>query len=271
MTFTLKPLFFSLILLLASDSGNLKTVADIDKDLSESSAIEIVSTSNLYWTIEDSGNDNTLYGLNEKGKIIKAIEIENSKNKDWEDLASDTNGNIYIGDFGNNSKKRKNFTIYKVAITNDLNEEATAERLHFKLPKKMKSENFEAFYHYNNSLFIISKTKSKAKVFKINDSSENQIAELVSSHKLDGKNNLITAADINETGQSIVLLNHDKVWKLSNYNNEDIFSGTIESYNFDHDSQKEGVVFKNSSTLLITDEHNKKDGKIYQYTFKDSK
>lgn len=268
MTFTIKPLFFSLILLFSCKSGDLKVIAEVDDNLTETSAIEIVANSDLFWTIEDSGNKNILFGLNSKGNIEKAIKILDAKNKDWEDLASDNKGNIYIGDFGNNSKKRKNFTIYKLAITENLKDEATAERLHFKLPKKSKSENFEAFYHHNNSLYLISKTKSTVNVFKINDTTENQTATKISSHKLKGKHNLITAADINEKNE-IVLLNHDKVWKLSDYTNDDIFGGKIEQYELNHDSQKEGVVFKNNSTILITDEHNKHEGKIYEYTFKD--
>ena len=38
----------------------------------------------------------------------------NALNIDWEDLTSDSIGNIYIGDFGDNKKERKTYVIYKV-------------------------------------------------------------------------------------------------------------------------------------------------------------
>jgi len=87
--------------------GQLQFLGDINNSLREVSAAESILQSNLIWTIQDSGNDSELLGLNDKGEIIKTITIDNVSNIDWEDLTSDQDGNLYIGDFGNNNKKRK--------------------------------------------------------------------------------------------------------------------------------------------------------------------
>ena len=118
-------LFFS-FLSISCDTGNLTVIADLPKSLDEISAAETIPNSNLLWVIEDAGNKNRLYGLNTNGKIIKEIKITNTKNKDWEDLASDSLGNIYIGDFGNNNKNRKVFTILKIEHPEKASNEITS-------------------------------------------------------------------------------------------------------------------------------------------------
>jgi hypothetical protein len=60
----------------------------------------------LLWVIEDS-NANKIYGLNPKGKLEKSITIQNAENIDWEEITKDKEGNLYIGDFGNNENKEK--------------------------------------------------------------------------------------------------------------------------------------------------------------------
>lgn len=54
-----------------------------------------------------SGDTGKLSVIAEKRTFKKDLTVLNSENIDWEDLASDSEGHIYIGDFGNNSKKKK--------------------------------------------------------------------------------------------------------------------------------------------------------------------
>ena len=90
---------------MSCQTGKLEVIGDISDSLKEVSAVETVFNSKLLWVIEDAGNKNVVYGLHENGSISKSITITNCKNNDWEDLTSDTLGNLYIGDFGNNKKK----------------------------------------------------------------------------------------------------------------------------------------------------------------------
>ena len=254
--------FFILFLFTTTscNTGKLDVIADLPSSLKEISAIEKTVTSNTLWVIQDAGNNNTLYGLNINGDIVKDIHLKNIQNIDWEDLTSDIDGNIYIGDFGNNSKKRENFAIYKVTNPEDVSSKANAEVITFKLPKGMKSEDFESFFLRHDTFYIFSKDDKKCKLFKVPNIIENHVAEYISDIKLKGKNTKVTSVDISDDGKVIVLLNHDKLWKLTNYSPGDFFSGSIEAIEFDHDSQKEGINFINSNTLLITDEKNKKNG-----------
>ena len=251
------------ILLLATmscDTGNLTVVADLPKALNEVSGIETVSNSDLIWMLNDSGNASTLYGLNITGKIEKEINI-NVKNNDWEDLASDTKGNLYIGDFGNNAKKRKQFSIIKINVLEEQSPQSVIpEIISFKLPENMSPKDFEAFFLFQNHFYVFSKESKKFKVLKIPNKTGEHIAEIVSEYNFKEKKSLITAADISDDGKTIMLLNHNKVWVLRNFKNDDFFSGNIEKLSFEHSSQKESICFKNNTEVYIADEKTKHGG-----------
>lgn len=242
------------------DTGELTVIADLPNDLKEISATETLPNSNLIWVIEDAGNKNNIYGLNTKGKIIKDIDVNNASNIDWEDLTSDSFGNLYIGDFGNNSKNRDDFTIYKIANTNTAENKITAERINFMLPKDMKSKDFEAFFLLNNHFYIFSKENKSSLLIKVPNKIGKHTAELVIDFNLDGKHHKITSADVSDDGKTIILLNHDKLWKITDFKDDAFFKGTIEELPFEHDSQKEGVCFLSKTEVYITDEKNKGEG-----------
>lgn len=246
--------------------GQLQFLGDINNSLKEVSAAESIPQSNLIWTIQDSGNDSELLGLNDKGEIIKTITIDNVSNIDWEDLTSDQDGNLYIGDFGNNNKKRKIFRILKINAE-DLNRtNATADIIEFTLPKKQSSKDFEGFFLLDDSFYIFSKETKKFFVIKVPNTAGRHEAIMHSDFNLDGKDNKITGADISDDGKIIVLLNHDKLWKLSDFKEDDFFSGKIEELPFEHSSQKEGICFKTNSKVIVTDERNgTTGGNIYSF------
>jgi hypothetical protein len=245
-------------LLTSCHSGKLNVIADLPMRLKEASAIETVVNSELLWTIEDAGNKNNIYGMDLKGNLIKNIDISNSSNIDWEDLTSDTKGNLYIGDFGNNSKNRDDFTIYKVS--NLEHDEVTAERINFTLPKKVKSEDFEAFFILNNHFYIFSKENKSTKLFKVPNQIGKHTAAFVSEFKMKGKHTKITSADVSDDGKTVVLLNHERLWKITDFKDDAFFKGNIEALEFEHDSQKEGICFKNNNMVYITDEKDKSEG-----------
>ena len=247
-------------------------LGDINNSLEEASAAEITTQSDLIWTIQDSGNDSALIGLNDKGNIIRDITITNASNIDWEDLTSDQYGNIYIGDFGNNNEKRKIFRILKIKHEDLIKNSTTAEIIEFTLPKTLKSKDFEAFFILKNSFYLFSKETKKFVILKVPNKIGRHEAIVRSDFNLDGKNNKITSADISNDGKTVALLNHDKLWKLSGFEDDDFFSGDIEELSFEHDSQKEGIGFKNNSTVIISDERNgSSGGNLYSFNIKSKK
>src|SRR3990170_4160848 len=121
--FNIAALFF-LTVSCKNDSDSLIPFFALSNDLKEISGITYFPENNLLWTLEDSGNANSIYGLNSNGEIVKNITIENTENIDWEDISKDKDGNFYIGDFGNNDNVRQDLCIYKID-KNSLDNEST--------------------------------------------------------------------------------------------------------------------------------------------------
>jgi len=216
--------------------------------------------------IEDQGNATNLYGYDFNSRNFKTIAINNVKNVDWEDLTSDKDGRLFIGDFGNNKGKRKEFSIYKLdglSISLDFIE---AEKITFTVPKNLENDDFESFFLFKNHFYIFSKNDRKGTVIKVPNSLNNHKAIIVSKFNLKGKNDAITSADISNDGNKVVLLNHNKLWLLSNFEGDDFFSGDISKLKFNHTSQKEGICFLDDNYVIITDEREGSiGGNIYSF------
>src|SRR5256885_14370855 len=84
------------------------------KSCSESSGV-IASRKHagVYWTHCDSGNDASIYAITREGKFIAEYQLD-VPNHDWEDIAIDDEGHLFIGDIGNNGGKRNQIHVHRV-------------------------------------------------------------------------------------------------------------------------------------------------------------
>ena len=279
--------FFSIILLACQqkDSNGLKELFPLPKKLKEVSGITYFPENNLLYTLEDSGNANEIYAINFEGKLDKTIAISNATNVDWEDITKDKEGNIYIGDFGNNDNERQDLCIYKID-KNQLNKDlAVAEyKVSFSYPEQTefppkKKELFydvEGFFEFQNNFYLFTKNRSKnfdgtVFIYKIPNASGTQKAEKIGEFKTcDNYNHcVLTSATISPDGKKVALLSHDKIVLFEGFSGDLFHKGTQKEIKVDHFSQKEAVVFKDNNTLLIADEKtNKVGGKVYEFKLK---
>ena len=179
-------ILLAFLLLNACDSyGQLTILGNLDNTLKEVSAAEYDQKRNFVWVIEDSGNKDKLYGISLKGHIIRSVHIENGKNHDWEDLTQDSEGNIYIGDFGNNDKKRDHYKILKIHDEDLDKESAEAEIIEFTLPKNQKAADFESFFIVNNSFYLFSKSDKNLRVFQVPNIAGKHTSTLTETYRLE--------------------------------------------------------------------------------------
>jgi hypothetical protein len=67
----------------------------------------------VFWSICDSGNAAAIYALTREGKLLAAFPVD-ATNVDWEDLATDDEGHLYIAETGNNEHRRRPAIVYRV-------------------------------------------------------------------------------------------------------------------------------------------------------------
>ena len=276
----------AMILSCSTNNTILKHLAQFPNSLKEVSGIAYKN--NLIYSIEDRGNENHVTVLDFSGKIQKTITLNNTQNNDWEDLTFDTNGNLYIGDFGNNANDRKDLAIYKINQS-DLNNETAevAYTVSFEYPeqkdfppkKKDLMFDVEGFFEYQNFFYLFTKNRSKgfdgsSYVYKIPNTAGHHKSVLIKTINTcsDYENCAITSAAISPDQTKFVLLSHSKIWLFENFSPDNIAGGKMSEIDLDHFSQKEAVTFKNNETLLIADERVKKTGgNLYELNLKSVK
>lgn len=264
--------------------GQLTLITELPKKLEENSGIVSYGKHNV-WIIEDGGNLDKIYNVNFNGKILSSFKVENAKNQDWEDLTKDKKGAIYIGDFGNNYNDRENLVIYKLPNPEkEKGNKIRAEKIKFNYPEQKKfppknSKLFydtEAFFYYNDSLYIITKNRTKpfdgkALVYKVPATKGNYNAKLIGSFItcLDYNSCRVTSADISPNGKKIAVLGYGKLWVFTDFSMGDFTKGTMRTIDLKTDTQLESVCFKDNNTLLLSDEQRGLTGRnLYSYKLK---
>lgn len=263
--------YFLVLFLLTNCSvnyGQLQYAGKISSELEEVSGMEAIPNSDSFWMINDSGNDPRVFVTNSEGKIYKTLYVQ-GKNRDWEDLTKDDEGNLYVGDFGNNANNRKNQKIYKLSakdLASKKNLDPVKIEFSFpdqkKFPPKKKKRHFdvESFIYYNNYLYLFTKSRTKSdygrtNLYKIPAKKGKHKAEFISTfNTCDDLDCWVTSAAMSPDEKKVVLLTHNTVWQFTNFKDDNFLGGTVKKYDLGHTSQKESICFTDNNTVYISDE-----------------
>ena len=246
--------------------GQLEVKAKLSKLLEEVSGIQYDPQEDAFWMLNDSGNSSSVFLVTEEGKILRELKID-AKNNDWEDITMDAEGNLYIGDFGNNANERKNLRILKID-KKDLKSQKKikVEKIKFsfpeqkKFPPKKKYYDVEGFFAWKGNFYVFTKSRVKKKIgrtflYRIPMEKGKHKAKRISDFiTCPEKYCWITGADISKDGSKVVLINHKSAWVFTDFQGDDFFSGKAQEFPFGHESQKESVTFKDKTTIYVADE-----------------
>jgi hypothetical protein len=249
-----------------------RTIVDLPAILAESSGIELAG-SNQFYSLNDSKGEAELYVIDTLGELSRTIRIDNATNMDWEDLAKDDEGFIYIGDSGNNDNDRTDLKIYRIPSPATFTENSTAadsisfsyeNQTQFPPPDSAAFFDSEAFFVFNDSIFLFIKDRSKpfegkTLMYQIPAESGNHIAVLKGEFKtLKTKSEgAITSADISPSGLKVAMISKRNVWIFTEFTGTDFFGGKANVIALPVEFQMEGVVFADDCLLYLT---NEKDG-----------
>ena len=252
--------------IISAQTISLQTLGSLQPNCNETSGLEQTDTTSI-WSHNDSGGNPMLYHYLLNGQVIDSVVIAGATNVDWEDLANDHAGTLFIGDFGNNTCDRTNLRIYRVstyALASGI-DTVFADTISFSYPDQNAfppsgaNLNFdsEAMIHSGDSLYLFSKNISSSantgftKFYRLPDAPGNYVAELIDSFYT---NQQVTSADISDNDSVFVLLTYQSVFIFKNFAQHHFFSVTPEHYLFSTLTQKEAVLYKNNHQLYISDE-----------------
>ena len=249
--------------------GQLKSSATLPKKLNECSGMTTLDGETL-WVIEDGGNADNLYGIDTRGEIVATFEVSNAKNKDWEALCSDREGNLYIGDFGNNKSQRKDLVIHKLPNPHvEKGDKIPAKQIRFRYPDQQafppefadRRFDAEAFFHDGDSLYVITKNQSDpfdgtAHVYIVPDQPGEYTARKVLQFSTcdDRSSCRVTDAALSPDGKRLVLLGYGKLWIFNDFDKKKFGKGPDRTIDLGATTQLEAICFVRNDLLYLADE-----------------
>jgi hypothetical protein len=249
---------------------SIRPMVRLPATLIESSGL-LAFSDNKLWTHNDSGNTNELFCIDTTAQIIRTLLISNVQNHDWEDLAIDTQGRVYICDTGNNNNNRTNLAIFRIpspesiagnTVTAEIINYSFEDQTSFPPPQTQRHYDVEAVVWKSDSLFMFTKNRCTpftgiTRLYAIPAQPGTHVARLMGSYHVEGDQfqARITAADLNfETGE-LVLLTMSRILSFTNYPGNRFFEGTVIDYKFPIQlGQAEAIAFYASRKLYITEE-----------------
>ncbi len=278
--------FFVLMAVSCKPQGkDLNVLFSFPEHNSEVSGLVYDAQHKWFFALEDKGNPAELYVFDAQGVPVKTLKVADTENTDWEDLATDRQNNLYIGNFGNNANKRKDLAIYKIEADEkeQTAEVRIAQTTTFEYPEQTKfppakKELFydcEAFIATEDAFYLFTKNRSKGfdgsfYIYKVPNRAGHFKAQRVQTLKTcsNYRECAITGAALSPDGKRIVLLTHTRLFLLP-FPEKDVFSqNDISMVELYHNSQKEAVTFLDEMTLFIADEKEKgstEGGKVYRF------
>ena len=172
------------------------------------------SHAGVYWTMNDSGDSARIFALRADGKLIREVPVQGARNVDWEDIAADGRGNLFVGDFGNNAKKRNDLTIYRFAEPKPQGKRRPAVRAktRFRYPAGDGPFDCEALFIRKGWAYLITKERWQAKLYRVRlEASGPKPAEAEPLGRLPGAY-MVTGADLSPDGRHLAVLGYGIVW-----------------------------------------------------------
>lgn len=220
----------------SSNYDKPKVVGKIESaEIKESSGIAASKCqTDVFWTHNDSGDDAFIYAFNKKGEKLGTWRVTGAKNHDWEDIAQIKNANgecvLYIGDIGNNTRVRDEFTIYRVKEPKISSENKssskknpaiteTSEAIKFTYPEMRRDAETLMVHPLTGDVYILSKRLSgAAAVYKLKNgfalNKSNKLEKITDFSVPAIPNGFLTGGDISPDGKRVIICDYFTAYEL---------------------------------------------------------
>ena len=232
--------------------------------VSESSGLAPGPQPGTYYSFGDNGNAATLFQIDGTGRVTNEVSID-AKNKDWESLTRDPQGNYFIGDCGNNNSDRRDLRLLRVNPANPQQvgkiDFTYADQTEFPPKKKQRNFDCEASLWHEGKVWLFTKDPQEqaSNVYTVADQPGQYTAQRVASLAVPSQ---VTDAALSPNGRRLVLLGRGELFIFDGNSWADILKATPRQIDLSGAGQTEGVAFKNETTLVISTE----EGGLYEFT-----
>jgi len=228
----------------------------------------------LWWTHNDSGHPNRIYPMSASGDSLgNPVKVEGAVNVDWEDIAADGQGRLWIADLGNNANRRRDLKVY---IIDEPQAAWDGESLSFPesvavkrtlrvrypdqaaFPPERMNFDCEGIFVRGGILYVLTKHRSDAhtRLYRLvdNGGEEEQVLEYLQSFENIG---MVTGAALHPDGKHLAVLTYTGLWVFGTDGESEQFLGGAVRYlpaAFRAWGQVEGIDWTEDGALLISNE-----------------
>jgi hypothetical protein len=173
--------------------------------LTESSGI-VVSRKDpaVFWTHNDGGGKRqVLYAMTRHGKSLAEYRVTGAALDDWEDIAADEQGHLFLGDVGNNDAKRQSIAVHQVDEPDTKAAPSGSVRVTRSWNLRYPAAPFdcESLFIWGEHGYLISKVFKDERAdiyrFSLTNAAATQTLEVIGEIKIDSP---VTGADISRDG-----------------------------------------------------------------------
>lgn len=246
----------------------VQRAATLDRVLAECSGICPSPWSDHLLALNDSGGKAEIYEITRNGGLVETHPVPDAVNRDWEEITTDPAGNVYIGDFGNNSNGRRDLTIYKYLAGTSTggisNGHASATSITQKITFRFADQTFaagekkeydcEAFFWANDSLYLFTKSWEKGartcRMYVLPDRPGDYVVTPGDEVLLKAQ---VTGAAISPDKDRFALISYGKIFLFNIENGSINFRSPLACIKIAR-KQTEAILFEDTDTLLFTNE-----------------
>lgn len=158
----------------------------------------------LLWTHNDSGDGPRLFAISRKGKTRAVVNIQGASANDWEDISSGPGNTLWIGDIGDNGRRRSHITVYRIKEPKNLKVKSVkATRFDLDYPDGAHDAEGLMVNPRTGRLFVISKASGNAAVYRapevLRSGTINKLTRVASAP------DIVTAAAFSRDARKIVI------------------------------------------------------------------
>jgi outer membrane protein assembly factor BamB len=245
-------------------AASLQPVGELQGGVPESSGLAHGGRPGTFYTNGDAGNSPILYLINEQGELLGQRELP-VPNVDWESLADDGQGTLFVTDAGNNDNSRRDLAIYRVNPSQPDQVGKISFRYPdqsaFPPPKDERNFDCEASLWHAGKVYLFTKDRaqqSTSKVYSVPDQPGSYTAELITKLRVSGE---VTDADLSPDGRQLALLGREELYIFEGRDLAGALQATPKTVSLKGAGQTEGILFLDNGTLLISTEQ----GALYRY------